>query len=235
MGLVKFSPLVTAVQGRVGGSIFSRNVAGAYVKAFPRGTDANTASQRNQRTIFGAIAGAWRNLTAAERASWVAAATTRPYTNRLGEESFYSGQQLFMHYNMHLSSKNVGAVNALCPALVSFPILSIAAATATIIGDDCIEFLLTPTKVVVLASTENLTWLMFATPPHSPGAERPPKSWFRFIQKGTVFGVQANLTVAYCAIFGTGHVGQAVDIRMQVVDDTTGQTIIGDDVCLIVT
>lgn len=132
MALVKLGVIVSAITGKVGGNIFSRNKGGAYVKAWVNPTNPQTVIQQAWRSGFSSRSTDWRGLTESERNGWKASALLRPVTNRLGEQRFLSGYGLFMKQNMALATASTGLL-AIAPVPIPIPAYTLDA-TAWDIG-----------------------------------------------------------------------------------------------------
>lgn len=96
--LVKYSVLAQA-SGSAGGYTFSRNRSGAYLRNRSVPTNPGSADQQTVRGIFAGLSSAWSAITAAQRAAWALYASNVPVTNRLGEQIFLTGQQMFVRNN----------------------------------------------------------------------------------------------------------------------------------------
>lgn len=103
---IKYGGGIVDARGSLAGNTFSRNANGAYMRAKVAGTNPRTPSQTQQRNFFGAISAAYKDLTADQVAAWTEAAkgSLGAYTNRLGEASQYTANQLYMKLNTVLSS-----------------------------------------------------------------------------------------------------------------------------------
>jgi hypothetical protein len=93
---------VAAVSGSVGGTVFSRNRGGAYmrVRAVP------VSSQSEKALLFKsylALASQyWRGMNADLRKSWSVYAQSNPVTNRLGQSKSLTGQNHFIRINTRM-------------------------------------------------------------------------------------------------------------------------------------
>lgn len=58
------------LSGKMGGIVFSRNKAGAYIRQYVIPPDPNTLAQQNARASFGSAAASWHNLTNAQKMQW---------------------------------------------------------------------------------------------------------------------------------------------------------------------
>ena len=68
----------------------------------PDGSQKHIPDPRSPQTIIRSLSRQWSNLTAEERAAWVSAAPSFPFTNRYGESYTASGYQVFISINSRL-------------------------------------------------------------------------------------------------------------------------------------
>lgn len=101
MASIRYGAGIVDARGSISGQTFSRNANGAYIRARIAGTNPGTEEQTQARSRFGSISSAWRSLTKPQADSWIEAAKTTigAYTDRLGQPSQYTGQQLFNKLN----------------------------------------------------------------------------------------------------------------------------------------
>jgi len=122
MALIKYGPAIADARGSVGGTVFSRNGSGAYMKQRTTPTYSATPKQTTQANIFAAVVSDWRNvLTIAQRLTWADLAVATTLRNKLGESFSPSGMQLFVRANNLLEITGQAHVavapnNAVAPA-----------------------------------------------------------------------------------------------------------------------
>lgn len=103
MALIKFGPVISDARGSVGGTVFSRNAAGAIMKQ--RTTPTYPASQKQQEraSLLSTIIEDWQGtLTTPERNAWNALAQITSLPNKLGEQFTPSGLNLYVRSNCML-------------------------------------------------------------------------------------------------------------------------------------
>lgn len=104
MAIVAYGVVITGIRGSVGGTTYSANKSGPYVKAWAPAINPRTPLQSNERRILSWVASEWRNLTGPQRAgfdAW-AALIGQVQVNSLGENYYLSGYQWFMRINIRL-------------------------------------------------------------------------------------------------------------------------------------
>lgn len=90
------------ISGRVGGSVFSRNRGGAYVRNGSIPATVVTEKALNAKSYLSLASQAWVALTAAQRLSWNTWAASKTVTNRLGRSISLNGQQWYVGLNARL-------------------------------------------------------------------------------------------------------------------------------------
>lgn len=92
MAILTPGAMIGAISGSIGGTTFSHNKGGPYIRTRAIPTNPNTARQQAVRTILASLAAAWSNvLTAAQRATWDAFAEANTITNALGQSVKITG------------------------------------------------------------------------------------------------------------------------------------------------
>lgn len=98
------SQIITAGSGSIGGTTYSHNKGGMYMRG--RGTPYNPNSQRQQATrgVFAAFAAAWTSLLdQSERDLWNAYAQTHPVKGPFGEDVYINGISWYIKLNSRLT------------------------------------------------------------------------------------------------------------------------------------
>lgn len=115
MATIKFGSIgVSDARGSVGGSTFSRNRGGQYIRQRTKGVNPNSERQASTRATFGTMQSSWRALTEAQRESWRNNATNFPTKNKLGDTITLGGNTLFQKCNMVLAKAGLPPVLT-CP------------------------------------------------------------------------------------------------------------------------
>lgn len=142
---VKYGAIITDMKGKAGGHVFKGTTAGGVMQAKASPLKGTSSNGKLTKADAGRIirtqaniaenASAWRSLTDANRAAWVAAAPNFPFYNKFGEPYTPSGYQLFMSVNSNLL--NIGETPLTTPpsaeTLVPTPPFTIAAGAGPII------------------------------------------------------------------------------------------------------
>lgn len=99
MAKVNFGTLAADVRGKIGGIVYSRNTAGAYVRTKVTPINANTIWQQTVRSNMSAISKAWQGLTKALQTQWTNFATSHPVSNVFGNKVTIPGIAMFNRIN----------------------------------------------------------------------------------------------------------------------------------------
>lgn len=102
MAKIKWSQFgITNASGKSGGTIFSHNRAGAYVKRWAKPVNAQTASQQAMRSLFGNVAQNWGQLTEPQIKAWEAAAQNIQVVDGFGDTRNMTGYTYFVSANQN--------------------------------------------------------------------------------------------------------------------------------------
>jgi len=100
-----FTPgsVVGQISGRIGGSIYSHNRGGPYIRNGTIPVAVSSDAAVNQKARLAMISADWRNLTDAQRLAWTTWAQANPQTNRLGHQTVLSGHMAYTGINSRLN------------------------------------------------------------------------------------------------------------------------------------
>lgn len=173
---VKFASIISDARGKVGGSIFARNASGAYVRGYVNPVNPRTSLQMAQRTRFGQIAQAWRNLSDGARESWEAARNDWPQQDSLGSTIRLTAFQLFSKL-----SNNLALVNIPFPefAPLKGQVEGFISLSVSLLANNNMEMAAELGSLNVVP--ENSVMLLYGTRVLSRGVTRPKDQDFRFL------------------------------------------------------
>ena len=104
-------PAVGQISGRIGGSIFSHNKGGPYIRNGTIPTVVTSAAAINAKTTLATISQSWAGTTAAQKQAWRMWAAENPVTDRLGAQIQLSGHQAFVGLNSRLVRGSFAAID----------------------------------------------------------------------------------------------------------------------------
>lgn len=217
MALVKFTAIVDNISGKIKGTVFGRNKAGAYARGKGNPTNPQTASQSAVRAIFALIAQAWRGLTPIQRAAWDNATDDYPYQNRLGDARTLSGSGLHQKLNLNLAS--VDEDSKTTPSLPSsLELPSSFKVDLNIVGGTMeIE---APFQTLPVGKTK---FALYATEPSSAGRTNLKNRLRKIGVVGSDVLDTYNVLPEYSAKFGAPIEGSNIAFEIRPVEITTGQ------------
>lgn len=218
MAIIKFGGGVAGISGKIGGTVYARNKAGAYARNWAKPVNPVSSSQAAVRSLFGNASAAWGALTSTDRDAWNAAAALITRVNRFGEPYVPSGRQYFMETQNSLLQ--AGQAGTTAPPSSSAPPsgLTLGATTATASGGTLTA--LTQAFTDTLLETDVL--VIEAAPP-SPDTKTNVNTQYRQIAALLTPTSPMNLLSAYIAIFGdTAIAGDIIRLRISKLDSTTG-------------
>ncbi len=215
MAIISPGPLAAAVSGSIGGTTFSHNKGGAYVRNRSIPTNPDTLPQQNIRAILSAQSQSWADRTDAERAAWEGWATQNPVTNALGNSINLSGHQAYIKLRSRLALALQTLIDV--PPIINAPtaLESMLQDGDIGLGNVDLTFAASPLGAGVML------W-MSAAVVNSPGISYV-KNLRKFI--GTSAAAETtpfdNQTLIE-AVFGTLVVGQTLHVLASTFDTATG-------------
>lgn len=212
MAKIKFGMMMTDARGKLGGQVFSKNRAGAYVRTKVTPVNPRTEFQQANRFLLGFFSSAWSGLTDAQRFAWNKAVSSWEKTNIFGDNVRPTGKNLFTGLNKN--TRNffpASSVMVRPPVRVEIPFASMAIASYLVGAEEFNISWNTP--------TENGAFVRFrATPPVSAGT-----SYVNNLLRDLGPAVTVNLATgndilpAYVARFGELAIGDTAYLEMSVV------------------
>lgn len=137
--------VVGQASGSVSGQTFSHNRYGPYVRNRAIPTKSMTTYALNAKALMGAASAAWRSITDAQRAAWVAWAQTNPVVDAFGEQQVLSGQAAYVQLNRRILQD--GGTQIAVPPVGAGP-QALTTLTSTLdIGSGTFELAFTPTPI----------------------------------------------------------------------------------------
>lgn len=215
--MAKFTPgpTVAAVSGSIGGTTYSRNRYGAYMRFRAKPVIATSAAATQAKNFMTAASQAWRGLTAAQRLQWGTWAQGNPIIDNLGMPQILQGNSAYCRLATRLLQMGQALPTA-PPSEAAPDALATMTITADIgAGTSEIAFTATP-----LAAGLRL-WGYFAV------VDSAGITYVQNLRKLCVISDAAQATdydyqTDVEARFGTLSVGQVVIADVAVADEDTG-------------
>ena len=100
MAKYKPGPASAEARGTIGGTVFSRNRYGLYMRSGASPVQPRTPGQIAARSAFTAMSQRWRDtLTATLRAAWEDYASLTPLTDVFGDKMYLTGNAMYCRFN----------------------------------------------------------------------------------------------------------------------------------------
>lgn len=110
MAIIK--SIVGAISGKLGGTVYSHNQGGAYIRKLGIPTNPTTVRQTAIRTLMSTNSRAWNGITTAQRAAWTLYGQANPVINRLGDAIKLSGIASFNRINQVSNDSGSGQISS---------------------------------------------------------------------------------------------------------------------------
>jgi hypothetical protein len=128
MAKIKYGPMIARASGKQGGTVFSHNRFGPYVRTWAKPVKSTTSFALGSKARLTAISQAWASRTAGERLAWQNWAAANPFTDVLGDSQTLDGHQAYVQINGRLAA--AGLAQLTTPPLGGAP-PSLTALSAT--------------------------------------------------------------------------------------------------------
>lgn len=224
MAKIKLSAIgITNLSGKAGGSVFSKNKGGSYMKNFVVPNNPQTASQSLQRSNFGGLSSAWRGLTQEQRRSWISSAINFPYIDVFGDSKNLSGNSLFISLNRNLSNAQEENILSAPNPQGTQPVVTLptfGAVLNTTSGNSSVTIRATLGEAVASATV----FLVYMTANVSPGINNY-SGRYRLVSvvDSADIVTPTILSPEYRAIFGDNSVGSSIGLKIIPINSVTGE------------
>lgn len=239
MALIKMSSIgITAISGKAGGSVYSRNRGGEYVKNFVMPTNTFSEARQAVRSVFGAISSGWRALTQQMRNSWIEAAPLYLRTNAFGDKKQLSANALYVGQNQNLANAELPMINTIGPPEGTNAVLNTISSQIDLTDDEwTFNFDLEGTNATLVNE-----YVIECTPPHSESVKNVENQFRKLastagsagntpaaaqLTEGDFAGGSSAMKTLYESKFGTVKAGDVVTSRIKAVNPRTGEVSAG--------
>ena len=209
MAKIKFGLVVTDARNKLGGHVFSKNRAGAYLRTLVTPVNPRSSTQTSVRALFGQISKAWSELTEAQRNAWRSAVDSWKRTDVFGDLKRPDGKAL--HQRLNQQAQVVGYPAILTPDAPSEVASAIATGAKFEIGDKLIT-------IAPISTSADSTIQLFATPKMSQGTQFvKDKLRVIYFAKGDVF-TATDAYDGYMGRFGAPELNDNIHIGIRCID-----------------
>ena len=207
--------MMTDARGKLGGQVFSKNRAGAYVRTKVTPVNPRTSFQMANRAILGNLYASWSGLTDEQRTKWNSAVEDWKKTDIFGDLKTPTGKNLYTSLNK-VNAQVGNSPLAEPPAKVEFPIIELSEAYLAVENG-----VITKGTITTIGNSTDFKIIISATPALSQGTS------FVKNRMRNVFVISGGIDVAmnwyeeYSDRFGSAlEVGANVWLEMRLVADT---------------
>lgn len=215
MALIQFGPAVSAASGAIGGTVFSHNRGGAYLRTRVVPTKVVNPFTTEVRDALSATARLWAGLSTEQREAWREYATANPSVNRLGQSKTFAGHVAFNQINARLIQQGVSTLDL--PPIAAPPDPLTALSCVISVGGTSAVLTTAPTPLPA-----GVAMWVWAAPLPSAGALYLGNKMRLIKRSAAAQATGLDVWAEYVARFGTPQVGQTVAIRVQTIATATG-------------
>lgn len=122
MAKIKFGMMMTDARGKLGGQVFSKNRAGAYIRTKVTPSNPQTTAQAQVRSNLATLSTGWNTLTAEQITQWNSSVEDWASTDVFGDIKKPTGKNLYVKLNVNLLNSGQSVV-ATPPAKLELPAL----------------------------------------------------------------------------------------------------------------
>lgn len=206
---------VSQVSGRVGGTIFSRNRGGAYMRNGSIPTTVTTPFAQSIKAITAAQSQAWAGLADALKEQWVEWAAQNPVINRLGQSRTLSGHQAFVQINARLVYGGFAALDS--PPIGAAPAPFVPGAITAEAGPSVATVAYNPTPAPTGVAVQCFAYLA-----NSPGMRYVKNRLALVTTSAAAAATPLDIADNVESRFGTLQAGQTLHIALRALDSTSG-------------
>lgn len=110
MAKIKFGMMMTDARGKLGGQVFSKNRAGAYIRTKVTPSNPQTSAQAQVRSNLATLSAGWNALTDAQIAQWNGSVDDWTSTDVFGDIKKPTGKNLYVKLNVNLLNSSQSAI-----------------------------------------------------------------------------------------------------------------------------
>lgn len=110
MAKIKFGMMMTDARGKLGGQVFSKNRAGAYIRTKVTPSNPQTSAQAQVRSNLATLSTGWNSLSAPQIAQWNSSVDEWSSTDVFGDIKKPTGKNLYVKLNVNLLNSGQSAI-----------------------------------------------------------------------------------------------------------------------------
>jgi hypothetical protein len=154
MAKIKLGPMVGMASGSIGGTVFSHNRYGTYIRRRATPTKVTSEAAMEAKSRLASVSRAWGALTDPKREAWRIWAANNPIVDRLGDKQVLTGHTAYGQINSLLLYLAEPALDI--PPVASAPPALISVSLVADIGAAAVELTLNPNPLA--AGVRAILW-----------------------------------------------------------------------------
>jgi len=215
MAKISPGPMAGAISGAMGGTVFSHNRYGAYIRTRAIPVNPDTEWQAQMKGILTQLTRSWSGLTDAGRAAWRTWTLSNPVTDGLGQKQVLTGHVAYIGINSRLLRAGDTVITVPPIAAAPTPLLTVTLTADIGLGGVTVAYTATP-----LGAGEKL-WVVAAL------VDSVGVNYVRNLNKlvfisAAAAASPADIEAAVEERFGTMQVGEKLIVYASVFGSTTG-------------
>lgn len=215
MAIYTPGPTIGQISGRIGGTVFSRNRGGSYIRNGSKPAVVLTDKALRYKAIFTAASQAWTALSSAQQLAWTVWARTQSKVNRLGRSITLSGQAQYIGLTSRILALGETPADTPPTAVAPAPAVPTGFTVDSGSGDTELTFTTSP-----LGATEHL-WIRGAKV-NSAGINNVENLLTEVLLSAAAATSPADLEDELIAAFGPLQTGATYVLQVRVCDNATG-------------
>ena len=221
MAKIQFGMMMTDARGKLGGQVFSKNRAGAYIRSKVTPSNPQTLDQQANRALLGSTSRGWSSLSEANRTAWNAAVVNWPMKTIFGATSIPSGKSLYVMLNKNLAAIGEAGINT-PPTKADTPVLGLNSVVVDISSHTL--------TIDYSGAVGSYVLQLRATPILTQGTSNA-KNRFRVIYSANEADFDTELAyAAWVNRFGAFAAGANVQFSIALISPTTGQISVAETI-----
>jgi hypothetical protein len=225
MGLIKFGGGVAGISGKIGGTVYARNKAGAYARNWARPVNPGTVLQSIARGILAAGATQWQTLNASQVDAWNAYAAGMTRLNRQGDSYTPSGRQIFIETYANMRTAGLAPLATPGPTIVSPSYGSFEINDLQATSNLLTKFTVTAAGATIPSGSppSDCVVVLYSAPSHAAQKTNVNKQRRLVLTEAGDGLATTDIFTEYNAYFGPSSIdGNIIDLWARLIDNLTG-------------
>ena len=225
MALIKFGGGVAGISGKIGGTVFARNKAGAYARNWAVPVNPGTVPQSIVRNNMAAAAANFQTFSLAGVTAWNSYAANMTRLNRQGDPYVPSGRQIYIECYLNALAAGLPVLSTPGPVAVSPAVTNFRLLSAVQLGNVLDQMTVIADNVLIPSGGDPADGkvLFYSAPIHWSQLKNVNKQRRLVLNEDpTALLTGVDISAQYKAYFGDPALtGQIVDVWCKLIDPLT--------------